>query len=389
MDFLQLAASRQSDRAYEHRPVEREKLERILQAACLAPSACNAQPWKFVVVDDPELARRVGKAAAGLGMNQFAKEAPVHILIVEESMNLCINHYDRNVQTLNDLCDVVIVTFGFLVQRESTENRPLVFKAELDVVQALLLQMHDTDIGRFNPNFFLRILVGLFKEIVVGEKDKKVREELAVQFATLMRTVGPSSCPAFLVAWMQLYTMPQVLRLLIGEKIPQLVSLAGDMIVSLFSLTVTHFVTVLDNYCNACINLLQLLCISFPGFLARRCSELIRYLSGRIREIVLSDCPPEFDIAYSKEDPETFLSRVIEIRVEPNMIYKQELMRGNLLDATENVMRCKDLNTNGIYILRSLEEARAVRPCRRESDMSSLRSRAPRISPARRQAPSS
>ena len=61
MDFLQLAASRQSDRAYEHRPVEREKLERILQAACLAPSACNAQPWKFVVVDDPELARRVGK----------------------------------------------------------------------------------------------------------------------------------------------------------------------------------------------------------------------------------------------------------------------------------------------------------------------------------------
>ena len=39
MDFLQLAASRQSDRAYEHRPVEREKLERILRAACLAPSA--------------------------------------------------------------------------------------------------------------------------------------------------------------------------------------------------------------------------------------------------------------------------------------------------------------------------------------------------------------
>ena len=87
MDFLQLAASRQSDRAYEPRPVDREKLERLLRAACLAPSACNAQPWKFVVVDDPELARRVGKAAAGLGMNQFAKEAPVHILIVEESMN--------------------------------------------------------------------------------------------------------------------------------------------------------------------------------------------------------------------------------------------------------------------------------------------------------------
>ncbi len=83
-----MAQSRQSDRAYEKRPVEREKLERILRAACLAPSACNAQPWKFVVVDDPELAVKVGRATAGLGMNKFAKDAPVHILVVEEPMNI-------------------------------------------------------------------------------------------------------------------------------------------------------------------------------------------------------------------------------------------------------------------------------------------------------------
>lgn len=89
MDFLQLVMSRQSDRAYdEERSVEPEKLERILEAARLAPSACNAQPWKFVVVTDRELSRKVGKAAAGLGMNKFAKDAPVHILIVEESANI-------------------------------------------------------------------------------------------------------------------------------------------------------------------------------------------------------------------------------------------------------------------------------------------------------------
>lgn len=88
-DFLQLAASRQSDRAYDTgRVVEPEKLEHILEAACLSPSACNAQPWKFVVVTDPGLAAKVGKVAAGLGMNKFAKEAPVHILVVEESMNI-------------------------------------------------------------------------------------------------------------------------------------------------------------------------------------------------------------------------------------------------------------------------------------------------------------
>ncbi|KAA6306320.1 putative NAD(P)H nitroreductase, partial [termite gut metagenome] len=47
-DFLTLVANRQSDRVYDKtRPVEKEKLERILEAARLAPSACNSQPWKF------------------------------------------------------------------------------------------------------------------------------------------------------------------------------------------------------------------------------------------------------------------------------------------------------------------------------------------------------
>ncbi len=89
MDFLQLARMRQSDRAYDpNRPVEEEKLNRILEAARLSPSACNAQPWRFVVVNQPDLAKQVGKATAGLGMNKFAKDAPVHILVVEESMNI-------------------------------------------------------------------------------------------------------------------------------------------------------------------------------------------------------------------------------------------------------------------------------------------------------------
>jgi len=88
-DFLELVKSRQSDRAYDTtRAVELEKLERILEAARLAPSACNAQPWKFVVVTDKELSNKVGKATSGLGMNKFAKDAPVHILVVEESANI-------------------------------------------------------------------------------------------------------------------------------------------------------------------------------------------------------------------------------------------------------------------------------------------------------------
>ena len=88
-DFLSLAKARQSDRAYDaSRPVEPEKIERVMEAVRFAPSACNAQPWKFVVVTEPDLAVKVGKAAAGLGMNKFAKDAPVHVLVVEEPANI-------------------------------------------------------------------------------------------------------------------------------------------------------------------------------------------------------------------------------------------------------------------------------------------------------------
>lgn len=91
MDFLDLAKKRQSTRAYDiDRNVEREKIERIIEAARLAPSACNAQPWHFIVVDDVDLKNKVADAASArlLGMNHFTKQAPVHILIVEEKPNL-------------------------------------------------------------------------------------------------------------------------------------------------------------------------------------------------------------------------------------------------------------------------------------------------------------
>lgn len=90
-DFLSLAQQRQSDRAFDpSRPVEKDKLERILQAGCIAPSACNSQPWRFIVVDNPELKNKVADATSSrlLGINHFTKQAPLHILVVEEKPNL-------------------------------------------------------------------------------------------------------------------------------------------------------------------------------------------------------------------------------------------------------------------------------------------------------------
>jgi nitroreductase len=93
-DFFQwLVRNRQSDRAYLNRPVEKDKLERIIEAARLAPSACNAQPWKFIVVDEPELKNKVADTTSNrvLGLNHFTKQAPVHIVIVLEPANFNSN----------------------------------------------------------------------------------------------------------------------------------------------------------------------------------------------------------------------------------------------------------------------------------------------------------
>jgi nitroreductase len=90
MDLYELINKRQSDRAFDpDKPVEKEKIERILKAAAIAPSACNAQPWKFIVVDEPELKNKIADATSAklLGMNHFTKQAPVHIIVVQESVN--------------------------------------------------------------------------------------------------------------------------------------------------------------------------------------------------------------------------------------------------------------------------------------------------------------
>ena len=83
MNFMEIANTRQSCRAYdEARIVEREKLDAILTAAQLAPSACNGQPYHFTVCKG-DLAKEVAKNTQGMGMNKFASQAPVLIVISE------------------------------------------------------------------------------------------------------------------------------------------------------------------------------------------------------------------------------------------------------------------------------------------------------------------
>jgi nitroreductase len=83
-DFLELASRRYSCRNFADRPIEHEKLVKCVEAARLAPSGCNAQPWKFVVVEDPKLLPEVAKTTQQLGLNGHNDKAKAFAIVLEE-----------------------------------------------------------------------------------------------------------------------------------------------------------------------------------------------------------------------------------------------------------------------------------------------------------------
>ena len=83
MNFNEIAQARYSCRSYDSaRPIEEEKIQAILEAGRLAPSACNGQPYHFTVCRG-ETAKAVAAATQGMGMNKFASQAPICIVISE------------------------------------------------------------------------------------------------------------------------------------------------------------------------------------------------------------------------------------------------------------------------------------------------------------------
>ncbi len=87
MNFTEISHNRQSCRKYNaEKAVEEEKLQAILASARLSPSACNAQPYHITVCKG-SVAKEVAKAVQGMGMNRFASDAPVLLVLSEASYN--------------------------------------------------------------------------------------------------------------------------------------------------------------------------------------------------------------------------------------------------------------------------------------------------------------
>ena len=90
MTFTELMKTRQSVRQYQQRPVEEEKLDLLIEAVRLSPSASNSQPWKLVLVDDPELREQVARAtfSPGFAFNKFSLGAPLIVVFCIEKAGL-------------------------------------------------------------------------------------------------------------------------------------------------------------------------------------------------------------------------------------------------------------------------------------------------------------
>ena len=88
MEFLELSKRRRSIHHFTEDEVTDEEIEYILEAARWAPSAGNAQPWRFIVVKDPENREKVWRATTGIPNvtpQNFIRKAPVHIIICTDT----------------------------------------------------------------------------------------------------------------------------------------------------------------------------------------------------------------------------------------------------------------------------------------------------------------
>lgn len=90
MNFEALQAARESCRQYSDRPVDRETLVHLVDVAHLCPSGCNAQPWRFIIVDEPEAREKLVEAFDDDGINgcRWGTKVPAYILICEDKAKL-------------------------------------------------------------------------------------------------------------------------------------------------------------------------------------------------------------------------------------------------------------------------------------------------------------
>ena len=118
LDFQELVKTRRSIRRFQQRPVEKEKIKKCVEAARFAPSAEHVQPWRFIIIDDPEKKRLLcEKAFSGIyAPTRWAYQAPT-IVVILAKLDILANRLGKQVQgTSYYLIDIGIAGEHFVLQ---------------------------------------------------------------------------------------------------------------------------------------------------------------------------------------------------------------------------------------------------------------------------------
>lgn len=170
MSFIDLIKKRRSIRKFADTKVDRALVEKCLEAARLSPSACNAQPWKFIVVDNPELKEKVAHESYGIfdSFNKFTHQAPVMVVVVTEKANLTSQ-------------------MGALIKKIQYPFIDIGIAAEHFCLQAAELGLGTCMIGWFNEK--------PLKEILSIPKSKKVVLMIALGYPAVEKEVEKKRKP--------------------------------------------------------------------------------------------------------------------------------------------------------------------------------------------------
>lgn len=163
MSFLELVQKRESTRSYSSKPVPRDQIDLCLEAARLAPSACNSQPWSFIVVDDEAKKNEiVDETMSKLYlMNKFVKTAPVLIVVITKPsvyyarMGGAYRNVKYNLIDIGIACDHLTLQaaelglgtcwLGWFNEKEMKKRLGLPKSTKIDVVLSLGYPAEDTE----------------------------------------------------------------------------------------------------------------------------------------------------------------------------------------------------------------------------------------------------
>lgn len=118
MDFLDLVKTRYSVRKYKPDPVPEDDLKTCLEAARLAPSASNSQPWEFIVIKKPEIRKKIAESTFSklISFNKFALQAPVIVAVIMTKGHVFAQAGAGLQGTPYNLIDIGIATEHFCLQ---------------------------------------------------------------------------------------------------------------------------------------------------------------------------------------------------------------------------------------------------------------------------------